>query len=84
MAGADFAWSCPSCGGTRSCCHWSKDASRPSEAQETIEKPPARVGFCQNNNLTQTSVRGSGRNFVTAPSKLKSDVPIIRLTESRL
>jgi len=39
MAGADFAGSCPGCHGTRWLCHWLKGTTKPSEAQETGDKP---------------------------------------------
>ena len=70
MAGADFAGSCPDCGGTRWCCHWFKDASKPSEAQEVGDKPSAPM-IPQTDNMSQLFVEGqnNGRNK-TGPKPL--------------
>jgi predicted nucleic acid-binding Zn-ribbon protein len=52
MAGADFAGSCPGCGGTRWLCHWLKGTTKPSEAQETGDKPSEAM-IPQADNLSQ-------------------------------
>jgi predicted nucleic acid-binding Zn-ribbon protein len=62
MAGADFAGSCPGCGGTRWLCHWLKGTTKPSEAQETGDKPSAPM-ISQTDNSSQpvsTDQNGNG------------------------